>query len=81
MNSLGGEHWGFGEEYIIVLCVYIYNTYIDKTCVLRYTPLDSRARVLGGMHYESEITLEYPTHTYECIKGAAGGDIDSFGIL
>lgn len=32
------------------------------------------------MHYESEITLEYPTHTYECIKGT-DGDIDSFSIL
>lgn len=32
------------------------------------------------MHYELEITLEYPTHTYECIKGTGGG-MDSFSIF
>lgn len=36
--------------------------------------------IVPSMHYESEITLEYPTRTYECIKGA-GGDMDSLSIF
>lgn len=62
--------------YNIYVYIYVYNTH---TYNIALPSLFSRLRSFQ-MHYESEITLEYSTHTYECIKGTRG-DIDFFSIL
>lgn len=60
------------------ICGFEKNILLYYVCELgnitRYPTSLARLRSLQ-MHYESEITLEYSTHTYECIKGT-GGDID-----
>lgn len=58
------------------------NILVYYVCELRSITLRCRLSRLRSlqMHYESEITLEYSTHTYECIKDT-GGDIDFFSIL
>lgn len=59
----------FREEYekriyYFIMCMW-------SVCYITLYHHLSRLRSLQ-MHYESEITLEYSTHTYECIKGTGG---------
>jgi len=66
----------FYVKYENILFYYICELYVRYITLYYYL---SCLRSLQ-MHYESEITLEYSTHTHECIK-STDGDIDSFSIF